>query len=297
VVIRTSVVSHDVKPDEYLLLLSPNEVGFEVRSASDDSLVVAANGAEAPRFEIPAGLALRSGDYYGQLRLQGVSAGGADLTSDRFPLPICSLLDLETPVVRIRLTRDPVNGRACGTGDRLRFSLCRAARVTLTVKGEPFTGSLDGGAPQVLADIELPAGPHFVLVPAGLPELEADEQVPFSVEAHDATDPTLAAVASGIIASNVVNRSVLPVGHTFVKGVDLLDGHLVQQSTDLKVPGRHLGLELTRTYSSAGWSSDGPSGRLVAQLRLALFEDASCASSRSSLPTAGARSSSRTTGC
>ena len=58
----------------------------------------------------------------------------------------------------------------------------------------------------------------------------------------------------------MVNRSVLPVGHTFVKGVDLLDGHLVQQSTDFKVPGRHLGLEVTRTYSSAGWSSQGPLG-------------------------------------
>jgi YD repeat-containing protein len=277
VVTRTSRVNHEVKPPEYLELLAPNEVRFEVRAVSDDGLVMAANGAEAPQFEIPAGLALRSGRYYGQLRLQGVSAGGTDVASERFPLPICPLLDLETPVVRIHLTRDPVNGRSCGTEDRLRFTLCRAARVTLTVRGQPFTASLDGGAAQELTDVSLPAGAHFVVVPAGLPELEADQQVPFSLQARDAEDPTQAVVAPGTIVSNVVNRSVLPVGHTFVKGVDLFEGHLVQQSTDLKVPGRHLGLELTRSYSSEGWSSEGPlGGGWSLNYAARLFADGEC---------------------
>jgi RHS repeat-associated protein len=277
VVTRTSFVNHEVKPPEYLSLLEPRDLRFDIRAVANDELVLAASGGEAPRFEIPAGLALRSGQYYGLLRLKEVSASGADVTSARFPLPICPLLDLETPVVRIHLTRDPVNGRACGGGDRLRFTLCRAARVTLTVGGQPFTASLDGGAAQELTGVDLPAGAHFVLVPAGLPELEADEQVPFSLEARDAEDPTQAVVAPGIIASNVVNRSGLPVGHTFVKGVDLLDGHLVQQSTDLKVPGRHLGLELTRTYLSAGWSSDGPLGAgWSLNYAARLFEDGNC---------------------
>jgi RHS repeat-associated protein len=277
VVSRTSFVSHEVKPPEYLQLLMPRDVRFEVRAAANDALVLAGSGGDASGFEIPAGLALPSGQYYGQLRLKEVSAAYADVTSDRFPLPVCSLLDLETPVVQVRLTRDPVNGRACGSGNKLRFSLCRPARVTLTVKGQPFTGSLDGGAPQVLADLELPAGEHFVLVPAGLPELEAEEQAPFSVEARDVEDPTQVAVAPGVIELSLNNRSVLPVGHTFVKGVDLLDGHLVQQSTDLKVPGRHLGLELTRTYSSAGWSDEGPlGGGWALNYGSGLFEDGEC---------------------
>ena len=148
----------------------------------------------------------------------------------------------------------------CGTGQALRFRLCRPARVTLTVKGVPFTGSLDGAAPKALADVDLPAGPHEVLVPGGLPELETDEVVPFALAARDVEDPSQSSIERGVIVSNVLNRSVLPVGRTFVKGVDLLDGHLVQQSADLKVPGRHLGLEVTRTYSSAGWSSQGPLG-------------------------------------
>ena len=277
VVTRTSFVNHEVKPPEYLALLAPNELRFEVRRVADDKPVLAANGGSAPHFEVPVGLELPEGRYYGQVRVRGVSADGADIVSERFPLPICSLLALETPQVRVHLTRDPVNGRSCGTGDSLRFHLCRPARVTLTVKGEVFTGSIDGTDPQAVTDVLLPAGPHAVLVPAGLLELESDEQVPFTLEARDAEDPSQVTVAPGVILSNVTNRSVLPVGHTFVKGVDLLDGHLVQQSTDLKVPGRHLGLELTRTYSSAGWSSDGPlGGGWSLNYAGRLFEDGNC---------------------
>src|SRR5204863_578131 len=44
------------------------------------------------------------------------------------------------------------------------------------------------------------------------------------------------------------------------KGVDVLDGHVVQQATDLKLAGRHLGLEVTRTYSSSGNSAQGALG-------------------------------------
>ena len=170
-----------------------------------------------------------------------------------------------------------MNGRLCGSGDSIRFNLCRSARVTLTVGGAPFTASLDGGAPRELADIDLGPGLHEVLVPAGLPELESDKVKPFALEARDAVDPAQATVANGVIKLNLVNRSVLPVGHTFVKGVDLLDGHLVQQSTDFKVPGRHLGLEVTRTYSSAGWSSQGPlGGGWSLNYAAGLFVDGGC---------------------
>ena len=192
--------------------------------------------------------------------MRGVSGTGADLSSGRFPVPICSLVELLTPRVQVRVTHDPLNGRLCGTEGRLRFALCRASRVTLTVAGAPFTASLDGGAPQSLTDLALGPGFHEVVVPAGLPELESAEVAPFRLEARDAEDPAQPALADGVIELSLLNRSVLPVGHTFVKGVDLLDGHLVQQSTDFKVPGRHLGLEVTRTYSSAGWSSAGPLG-------------------------------------
>jgi hypothetical protein len=259
-VTRPSTVAHEIQPADYRALLASNDVRFEVRAQKDDALVLAANGGETPTFRIPAGLKLASGEYYARLSVLGVSGGGADLSSGEFEVPMCPVADLLTKEVRVSVVRDPVNGRLCGQGDSIVFHLCRSARVTLKVKGTPFTASLDGGAPQALADLDLGPGVHRVLVPAGLPDLESDQWVPFTLEARDAEDPSQAAVDEGVIALDLVNRSVLPVGHTFVKGVDLLDGHLVQQSTDLKVPGRHLGLEVTRTYSSEGFSSAGPLG-------------------------------------
>jgi YD repeat-containing protein len=44
--------------------------------------------------------------------------------------------------------------------------------------------------------------------------------------------------------------------HTFVKGVDLYDGHVVASSTDVRIPGRGPALEVVRTYGSSG-STDG----------------------------------------
>ncbi|NVJ24144.1 RHS repeat protein [Myxococcus sp. AM011] len=59
------------------------------------------------------------------------------------------------------------------------------------------------------------------------------------------------------------SMSKLPVAHTFVKGVSVVDGHLVKQATDVDSPSRGVGLAWTRTYSSGvaeegllgpGWS-------------------------------------------
>ena len=82
----------------------------------------------------------------------------------------------------------------------------------------------------------------------------------FNLHAVLAEDPEVTADAPGVVTTSLRNRSVLPVGRTFAKGVDLFDGHLVRQSTDLELPGRHLGLEVTRTYSSACGSPEGVMG-------------------------------------
>jgi RHS repeat-associated protein len=259
-VTRESSVTHEIAPPEYGSLLAPNDVRFEVRAVADDRLVLVANGAEAPAFRIPAGLSLASGQHYARLSLRAVSGGGTDLSSAEFPVPICPVVDLLTPVVRIDVTNDPVNRSTCGAPGKLEFHLCRDTRITLTVADTVLTASLDGNDPMPLADVTLAAGPHVVFVPAGLAQIVGDAVAPFSLSARDLEDPGQVAVADGVITLNVRNRSVLPVGRTFVKGVDLYDGHLVQQSTDVKVPGRHLGLEVTRTYSSTGSSSAGPLG-------------------------------------
>ncbi|MGD8895882.1 MAG: transglutaminase domain-containing protein, partial [Acidobacteriota bacterium] len=280
-VTRPSILHHDVQPPEYGSLLEPRRVELFVRSAADDTAVLAGTGADPGPFEIPAGLSLPDGEYYAQVQLKGVSTDESDLPTDlpsaRYPLPICPLVDLETPEVQVHVVRDPLNERLCGNEGHLRFRLCRAARVTLNVAGRPFTGSIDEQAPAPLIDLLLEEGLHEVIIPVGLPELDALESAPFTVEARDEVDPLQIATARGIIENSVLNRSVLPVGRTFVKGVDLLDGHLVHQATDLQVPGRHLGLEMTRTYSSAGSSSEGPlGGGWSFGYASRLFEDGQC---------------------
>ncbi|MBL0698599.1 RHS repeat protein [Comamonas sp. JC664] len=61
------------------------------------------------------------------------------------------------------------------------------------------------------------------------------------------------------LKTSVMSEGRLPVGHTFIKGVSLVDGHLVKQAVDLEYPSRGLGLTWSRTYSS-GESEDGVLG-------------------------------------
>ena len=276
---ESSTVVRVVAPADFAALLGPEDVRFEIRKEADDGVVLAANGSGGDRFSIPVGLSLKNGRHYGQLSVLDVSAhaGNADVRSPALEIPVCSLLTVEKLKLQIDVVRDPLSGSTCGGGDTLRFALCRQARVTIQLRGAPFTASLDGQAPRPLTDVVLAPGPHWVTVPGGLPELESDQEIPFTIEARDAEEPVRVAVENGVVVSHVLNRSVLPVGRTFVKGVDLLDGHLVQQSTDFKVPGRHLGLELTRTYSSAGWGSQGPlGGGWSLSLDSRLYEEPTC---------------------
>ncbi len=126
--------------------------------------------------------------------------------------------------------------------------------------GAPLTASVDGGSPQEITSVALPAGPHVVWMAQGVLGGVVATTKPFAVQARSIADPALVRQEHGTVEADIRNRSVLPVGHTFVKGVDIFDGHLVQQSTDLQIPGRHLGLSLTRTYSSAAKGAAGDVG-------------------------------------
>ncbi|WP_241757793.1 RHS repeat-associated core domain-containing protein [Myxococcus landrumensis] len=58
------------------------------------------------------------------------------------------------------------------------------------------------------------------------------------------------------LTTRVGSVGKLPVAHTFVKGVSVVDGHLVKQAADVELPSRGLGLAWTRTYAS-GISEEG----------------------------------------
>lgn len=172
----------------------------------------------------------------------------------------CPLLTLKDRRVVLELTLDQVNETLCGQPRPVRFGLCEAATVTFEVDGRPLMASIDGSAVQELTDIALPAGPHVVSMPAGVLGGVYATTKPFTAEARSIADPALVQEEEGTVEADIKNRSVLPVGHTFVKNVDIFDGHVVHQATDLDIPGRHLGLSVVRSYSSAAKGASGPMG-------------------------------------
>ncbi|MGH9392067.1 MAG: DUF6531 domain-containing protein, partial [Vicinamibacteria bacterium] len=78
---------------------------------------------------------------------------------------------------------------------------------------------------------------------------------PYKVRARLASDPSVVVEQGGVIELEMATHGVLPVGATFVKGVNLFDGHLVVSSTDASIGGR-IPLEIARTYGSGGLLSD-----------------------------------------
>ena len=76
----------------------------------------------------------------------------------------------------------------------------------------------------------------FSLGPSDL--LNASAKYKFKIQAIGVENPDLKETYVGELNVESTGNVVLPIGHTFITGVDLLDGHLVSSSTDLSIPGR-----------------------------------------------------------
>ena len=260
---EASDVSALVEPEAYRALLASEDVLFELRR--DGVPVLAANGVSGS-YQVPVGLPFPANLHEAQLSVVGVSQapqGYQVVVSEPLPLPRCALLDLATPFVSIPLAVDVVNGIQCGNEGLLKFTLCEASRVTLRVEGQVFEGKVLGlPGPHPLEtvrveDLELPAGDYTVVFPQTYLGPNVLAQKPFVLGAVSLDDPSRHEEAPGTVANSARNRAVLPVGHTFVKGVDLLDGHLVRSHADLEIPGRNIGLTVQRSYTSAGADRSG----------------------------------------
>ncbi len=93
-----------------------------------------------------------------------------------------------------------------------------------------------------------------------LEKISIQEQIhTFAIVAKNQTTRATARI-SGLIIHSLERQEALPIAHTIVKGVDLWDGHLTVTSQDIVIPGRGLSLDFTRTYSSAGSSSNSSLG-------------------------------------
>ena len=257
-----SVVAARIEPEAYRNLLVPEDVEFTIRR--DGQPVLAANGVPGS-FVVPVGLPFPEDAHDAVLSVLGVSLappapGYQDVLSDPLDLPGCGLLTLATPYVSIPMAVDFVNVTSCAQEGLLKFRLCEPARVTLRVEGAVFEGELRGpGEPMPavqIEDLELPTGAYTVVFPPDYLGPNVLAQKSFVLTATSVLD-SRQETAPGIVANSARNRAVLSVGRTFVKGVDLLDGHVVRSHTDLAIPGRHLSLSVQRTYSSAGHDRSG----------------------------------------
>jgi YD repeat-containing protein len=141
------------------------------------------------------------------------------------------LVRLSTPTVVVESVLDPARSEPCG--------------------GE-------GALVLTLTDVILEPGRHELLVSADvLPDPLGRREVELQARGAGGGPAEKHRV---LFQGDVVNRSVLPVGHLFLQGIDLLGGHLVRLSTDLKLEGRHLALELTRTYAGSALALGGATG-------------------------------------
>ena len=168
------------------------------------------------------------------------------------------LLRVTTPTVVVESVLDPARYQVCGGEGQIELEVTSRARVTLG-GGTPVVARLDGLPAGPVADTVLEPGRHVLLLSADVLTLPAgSRELELRARAADGSGAT--ETKRVLVRGDLVNRPVLPVGHLFLLGVDLVSGNFVREATDLKLEGRHLGLEVTRTYSGSGLALSGPTG-------------------------------------
>ena len=192
--------------------------------------------------------------------LKATTDGGAVIRSEPEPILFNRLLfGVKDPVY---VTFQVGAGESCFVPEPIQYFLDADADVTISVL--EVEGPFDDAVTErvVFSGRQLRRLPPFPLTyllgPSDL--LNASAKYKFRIQAVSVENPDLKEVYIGDLNVKTTGNVVLPVGHTFIKGVDLSDGHLVSSSTDLSIPGRGPSLELVRTYGSAGRSSRGVMG-------------------------------------
>lgn len=195
--------------------------------------------------------------------------GSLEIWSKEVPLQIFSTR-VTAGNVKLTTNVDRINGKICDRAASLRFVLASDADVTIEVDGAVIDSTVNQhisdtevttiyGAPVPINGIPIPAGINEVFITREMVPLPGEHDFKITAVFREG-NPNIESTANGKIIHNVVINEVLPIGHTFVKGVNLHDGHLAHSTQDVGIPGRGLSLDFTRTYGSVGNSSDGPIG-------------------------------------
>ncbi len=158
---------------------------------------------------------------------------------------------------RVTTRIDRINKLVTRYAGHLTLHLTHDAEVTVRVDGRVL--QTPNGAATVAVDRRaMPAGVNRVLVTSDQVSLPGEHDV--EIEAVFRRSPDVLGRWSGKIVHDVVIDESLPVGRSFVEGVDLFDGHLALDREDLAIPGKGVPLRFARVYSSTGARSSGPMG-------------------------------------
>jgi len=198
--------------------------------------------------------------------------GRAELRSEPQPIRFTRLLyEVRDPV---RITFQSGASQVCFVPEAIVYGLEMEADVTISVL--EIEGSSVVSERVVFHGREgISGAASFVIGPQDVANTAATYR--FRIQAVAAVDSSLREEYIGSLRLDTTGNVVLPVGHTFAKGVDLLDGHLVSSSTDVTIPGRGPALEVVRTYANVGNSDGGVLGAGWSMNYLSTLVISSCA--------------------
>jgi RHS repeat-associated protein len=189
--------------------------------------------------------------YTAQLVLnRGTSS---EVRSNAFSLPLRQTIfkDYDRDL-HVKQDIDTLNQRVCTLGSEFNFTLTQPATITLVATDRTNANAHT----TIFSSRSFPAGAQSVAI---LPSDLAPGSYTFDLTGVSAIDAHSETVQGGALSEYDIHNS-LPVGHTIVKGVDLKDGHLFMNATDLAVPGRGIPLEFRRSYSSSASYKPGTLG-------------------------------------
>ncbi len=188
-----------------------------------------------------------------------ISPPGARLVGGDSPL----VAQVIFPVRNFAATATPADGKVYP--DDADLPILRDAMLDFRVKGEGRATVSAGGnvvaAADIIADDD---GTLLAMAPvAGIAPLQLSPTYGLRAPIPPAP-PTVNEVVVSFqprVEGDVQTWSVpfrteykdmgpLPIGHTFVRDVSVVDGHLVKQSVDVAVPGRGVGLTFQRSYTN-----------------------------------------------
>jgi RHS repeat-associated protein len=175
------------------------------------------------------------------------------------PLNPVDLTMVASRQVGVKTYVDRVLHTASPTTGQIHFGLSAEARITVRVDGEVLTSDSSTGSVR-WEDVTVPEGAHSATVQAEDVPLPGGHSFTITATFAPPGQPEAVRTVTGVINHEFVIEGSLAVGHTLVKGVDVVDGHITLVREDLSIPGVGPALQLTRSYSNAGNRVSGPMG-------------------------------------